>query len=243
MMARRHRHIALLCHGRTVVVEACDGRPDHSWTSVLAVTARPDDVSFGLGAILDAFMFAGARGEVICLTHAQVWTMNQAPGDLATLRGAEQACAADVLGPIRVKMLDCTDGRLGELCQRKLATEVVDAADSCHPDGLLAFDTPAVSGHLDHVAATSAGLLAAEALDLPVLGWTLSEPVVAELSMEFGTSFPGHLESQIDLRVTTDRARQPLASRAEAGKARPGSALRRRLEILADTRSLRWLRA
>jgi LmbE family N-acetylglucosaminyl deacetylase len=207
------------------------------------VTAHPDDVSFGLGAILDAFMFAGARVEVICLTHAQVWTMNQAPGNLATLCGAEQASAAEVLGPIRVKMLDCTEGRLGELCQRKLATEVVAAADSCHPDGLLAFDTPAGSGHLDHVAAASAGLLAAETLDLPVLGWTRSEPVAAELSREFGTSFPGHLESQIDPRVTTDRARQRLASRAEAAKARPGSAARHRLEILADTQSPRWLRA
>jgi len=35
-----------------------------SWTSVLAVVAHPDDESFGLGAILDAFIFAGARVQV-----------------------------------------------------------------------------------------------------------------------------------------------------------------------------------
>jgi N-acetylglucosamine malate deacetylase 2 len=213
-----------------------------AWTSVLAVTAHPDDVSFGLGAILDAFMLAGARVEVLCLTHGQVWTMNEAPGDLATLRGAEQASAADVLGPIRVKMQDWPDGSLGELCQTTLATEVVDAADSCHPDGLLAFDAPAFSGHLDHVAATSAGLLAAETHDLPVLGWTLSEPAAAQLSREFAAGFLGRQEEQIDLRVTIDRARQRLASRAAAGKAMPASAQRRRLEVLADTQSLRWLR-
>jgi LmbE family N-acetylglucosaminyl deacetylase len=171
-------------------------------------------------------MCAGARVEVICLSHARVWTMDEAPADLATLRGAEQARAAEVLGPNRVQMQDCANERRGEACQMKLATEVVVAAHYCHPDGLLAFDTPALSDHLEHVAATSAGLLAAETLDLPVLGWTLSETVAAQLSRQFGTSF----------------LRQRLASRAEAVKATP-SAARHRLEILADTQSLCWLRA
>src|ERR1019366_6034638 len=194
------------------------------WTSVLAVIAHPDDPSSGLGAILDAFILARARVEVLCLTHGQAWTLGEAPGDLATLRGAELASAADVLGAVRVGMRDFPDGALSEVYQSRLAAEVVAAADSCHPDGLVVFNALPVTGHLDHVAATSAGLLAAQTLDLPVLGWTLSEPVAAELSREFGTSFSGHLESQIDLRVTTDRTRQRLASRAEAGKARPGSA-------------------
>jgi LmbE family N-acetylglucosaminyl deacetylase len=186
-------------------------------------------------------MCAGARVEVICLSHARVWTMDEAPADLATLRGAEQARAAEVLGPNRVQMQDCANERRGEACQMKLATEVVVAAHYCHPDGLLAFDTPALSDHLEHVAATSAGLLAAETLDLPVLGWTLSETVAAQLSRQFGTSFLGHHEEQIDLRVIVERARQRLASQAEAAKATP-SAARHRLEILADTQSQRWLR-
>ena len=54
---------------------------------MLAVVAHPDDESFGLGAILDAFIFAGARVEVLCLTHGQTWTLDEAPGDLASLRG------------------------------------------------------------------------------------------------------------------------------------------------------------
>ena len=91
------------------------------------------------------------------------------------------------------------------------------------------------------MAATSAGLLAAETLDLPVLGWTLSETVAVQLSRQFGTSFLGHHEEQIDLRVIVERARQRLASQAEAAKATP-SAARHRLEILADTQSQRWLR-
>ena len=213
-----------------------------AWTSVLAVIAHPDDASCGLGAILDAFVFAGAKVEVLCLTHGQAWTLQGAPGDLAALRGAELASAADVLDPIRVRMEDCPDGTLGDVCQTRLANEVVATADSCHPDGLLVFDTPAVSGHLDHVAAALVAQLAAQTLDLPVLGWSLSETAATQLTREFGVSFAGHQDEQIDLRVTVDRARQRLAGRTNAGKALPGSAQRRRLELLADTESLHWLR-
>lgn len=213
-----------------------------AWTSVLAVIAHPDDATFGLGAILDAFVFAGARVEVLCLTHGQAWTLDGAPGDLAALRGAELASAADVLGPVRIKMQDCPDGALGEKYQTKLAAEVVAAADSSHPDGLLVFDTAAVPGHLDHVAATSAGLLAAESLGLPVLGWAFSDDVAAQLKDEFGTSVPGHGDREIDLRVTLERAKERVASHELQGPPLPGSARWRRLELLGDSESLRWLR-
>ena len=213
------------------------------WTSVLAVIAHPDDASFGLGAILDAFIFAGARVEVLCLTYAQAWALTEAPGDLAMLRGAEVASAADVLVQFRVKMQDRPDGALGEMCQTKLASEVVATADSCHPDGLLVFDAPAVPGHLEHISAASVGLRAAETLDLPVLGWTLSEMVAERLSVQFALSFTGAQDDQIDLRVTVDRARRRLASRANVDRSLPGSPARRRMQLLADTQSLRWLRA
>jgi LmbE family N-acetylglucosaminyl deacetylase len=212
------------------------------WTSVLAVMAHPDDASFGLGAVLDAFIFAGASVEVLCLTHGQAWTLDEAPGDLAALRGAELTSAADVLGPVRVRMQDCPDGTLSEVRQTRLANKVVATADSCHPDGLLVFDTPAVSGHLDHVAAALVAQLAAETLDLPVLGWSLSETAATQLIGEFGVGFTGHQDAQIDMRVTVDRARQRMASHANAGKALLGSTQRRRLELLAETESLRWLR-
>ena len=212
-----------------------------AWTSVLAVIAHPDDESSGLGAILDAFVFAGSRVDVLCLTHGQAWKLDGAPGDFAALRGAELASAADLLGATRAKLKDCPDGALGEVCQTRLAADVVAAADSCHPDGLLVFDTAAATGHLDHVAATSAGLLAAETLDLPVLGWSLPQAVAAQLNQEFGAGLSARPED-VDLRVTLDRARQRLASHATAGMALPGSLRLRRLELLAETESLRWLR-
>jgi LmbE family N-acetylglucosaminyl deacetylase len=212
------------------------------WTSVLAVIAHPDDASFGLGAILDAFVFAGVRVGVLCLTHDQNWTLEDAPGDLAALRGAELASAADVLGPVRAKLDDLPDGTLGEVGQSKLVAKVIAAVDTCFPDGLLVFDTEAEAGRLDHVTATSAGIVAAETLDLPVLGWALSETVAALLDQEFGPRFTSTPVDEIDLRLTVERARQRAASHELRDPVVPGGARWRRLELLADTNSLRWLR-
>lgn len=212
------------------------------WTSVLAVTAHPDDEPFGLGAVLDAFIFADVRVEVLCLTHGEVWKLQAAPGDLAALRGAELASAADVLGANRAKLPSSPDGLLGESSQTALAADVVVAAQTFRPNGLLVFDAAGLIGHLDHLAATSAVLQAAETLDLPVLGWTLSETVATQLNQGLGKSLTGHQGEGIDLRVTFERARRRLASREDAAPAVPGSARWRRLELLADTESLRWLR-
>ncbi len=222
-----------------------------AWAAVLAIIAHPDETTsgldpdeatFGLGAILDAFVFAGARVEVLCLTHGQAWTLQGAPGDLATLRGAELTSAADVLDPIRAKMQDWSDGALCEVCQSRLAAEVVSAADSCHPDGLLVFDTAAVTGRLDYVASSSAALLAAETLNLPVLGWALSKTVATQLRQEFGGSLIGYQGEEIDLRVSFERTRQRVASRILQSPAPASSARWCQLELLADIQSLRWLR-
>ena len=185
-----------------------------AWASVLAVVAHPDDESFGLGAILDAFISAGIKVELLCLTHGEASTLHGAPGDLATLRGAELASAAGVLGVAHTRLHDHPDGALSVVSRTKLAVEVVSAAASCDPDGLLVFDTAGVTGHPDHMAATAAGLLAAEMLNLPVLGWTLPQAVAAQLNKELDASFVGHPDQEIDLRVTVDRARQRLASQA-----------------------------
>ena len=213
-----------------------------AWTSVLAVVAHPDDESFGLGAILDAFTRAGAGVEVLCLTHGEASTLHGAPGNLVSLREAEMTAAADILGVTRAIVHDHPDGDLGELPSAMLAAEVVVAAESSHAEGFLVFDAAGVTGHRDHMAATAAGVLAAEMLNLPVLGWTLPESVAAQLNQELGASFIGHQGGEIDLRVTVDRARQLLASHAHTSQALPNSVLWRRLELLGDTESLRWLR-
>ena len=206
------------------------GAPDvlPVWTSVLVVVAHPDDESFGLGAILDAFTGARAEVEVLCLTHGEASTLRGAPGDLAALREAELAAAADVLGVTHTLLRDHPDGALGEVCRTRLAAEVVTAADSSHPDGLLVFDTAGVTGHLDHVAATAAGLLAAEMLNLPVLGWTLPETVAAQLNLEFGTqSAPRTAASRARLHPSSVVRSRPgwqcsVGTASNASRCRPG---------------------
>lgn len=108
--------------------------------------------------------------------------------------------------------------------------------------GLLVFDIAGVTAHTDHMAPTAAGLLAAEVLKLPVLGGTVPETVAAQLNQELGASFIGHQDQEIDLRVTVDRARQRLASRAHVSQSLPSSVLWRRLELLGNAESMRWLR-
>ena len=213
-----------------------------AWTSVLVVVAHPDDESFGLGAIIDAFARSGSSVDVLCLTQGEASTLHGAPGDLASLRGAELAAAADVLGVRRAVLKDHADGELGDLPVAMLASEVVAAAGSLDAGGLLVFDAAGVTGHPDHMAATAAGLLAAETLNLPVLGWTLPGAVAARLNQELDAGFIGHRDEAIDLQVTIDRARQRLASQAHTSQALPNSVLWRRLELLGTSESLRWLR-
>jgi hypothetical protein len=122
-----------------------------------------------------------------------------------------------------------------------LAAQVVAEAEACHADGLLALDTAGLSGHLDQVAATLAVLSAAEIVTLPVLGWTFPETVAAQLNQEFGAGTAGDRDNDIDLRVSVERARQRLASHAPSNQTLPGSAPRRRLQLLADSGCLRWL--
>jgi N-acetylglucosamine malate deacetylase 2 len=225
------------------VITPTSRRPDvlPPWTTVLAVVAHPDDESFGLGALLDTFTNARASVEVLCLTHGEASTLHGSPGDLATLRGVELAEAADVLGVTRAMLKGHPDGDLGDVSATILAAEVAAVADSCGADGMLVFDTAGVTGHPDHMAATAAGLLAAEMLNLPVLGWTLPEAVAKQLNRELSASFIGHQEQEIDLQVTVDRTRQRLASHAHVSQALPSSVLWRRLELLGNTESLRWL--
>ncbi len=144
-----------------------------------------------------------------------------------------------VLGVTRPMLKDHPDGDLSDLPVAMLAAEVVAAADRLW---LLVFDSAGVNGHPDHMAATAAGLLAAEMLDLPVLAWALPETVAAQLHQELGASFVGHQDEEVDLRVTVDRACQRLASHAHTSQALPSSFVWRRFELLAGTESLRWLR-
>ena len=211
------------------------------WRSVLAVVAHPDDESFGLGALLDAFVRAGTQAEVLCLTHGEASTVHGVSGELRSLRAAELERAARILGIATATMGDHPDGSLGA-APAAVLDDVLAQAGRSTPDGLLVFDPSGVTGHPDHVAATAAALAAAERLDLPVLAWTLPQHVTTALNEGTGASFVGHLPADIDLTVTVDRATQRIACLEHASQAIPTSILWRRLDLLGDLEHLRWIR-
>jgi len=212
------------------------------WRSVLAVVAHPDDESFGLGSVLAGFADAGATVAVLCYTHGESSTLHDVKGDLGSVRAAELAGAARVLGVDPVRLVDYPDGALTEVDVGDLAAHVLDLADEVRADGLLVFDTDGVTGHLDHTRATLAALAAADAAGLAVLGWTVPSTVAATLNEEYGAAFTGHHPGDIDLVVTVDRTRQLAAVACHPSQAVPGSLLWRRLDLLGDHEYLRWLR-
>src|SRR5674476_1258654 len=91
------------------------------WTSVLAVIAHPDHASFGLGAILDAFFYGGTRVGVLCLTHSQAWTLDEARSERRTRQVAVVAAAPVWLGPVRVTEQDRRYVFLGQMRLTQLA--------------------------------------------------------------------------------------------------------------------------
>jgi len=213
-----------------------------AWASVLAVVAHPDDESFGLGAVLDAFVRRGTRTAVLCLTHGENSTVHGDTDDLAQVRAREIAAAARTLGVAEVSLLAYPDGALATVCRSRMVGDVVDAARAAGAEGLLVFDLSGVTGHPDHAAASVAALLAADGLDLPVLGWTLLREVAEQLNRELGTDFHGHHSDSIDIELTVTREQQIAASASHVSQAIPTSVLWRRLEMMGSTEQLRWLR-
>jgi LmbE family N-acetylglucosaminyl deacetylase len=212
------------------------------WRSVLAVVAHPDDESFALGGLLAAFAAAGARVSVLCLTRGEASTLHGVAGDLGQLRADELTAAAAALGVHHVTLLAHPDGGLPETDLDVLATDVLGSARAAEADGLVAFDLTGVTGHLDHATATAAAIRAADALGLPVLAWTLPEPVVHRLRDEYDVCFEGRPAHEIDLVVSVDRTLQRKAVGCHPSQAVPGSVLWRRLELLGDHEHLLWLR-
>ncbi len=213
------------------------------WGTVLVVVAHPDDESFGLGAVIDAFVAGGAQVDVLCLTHGEASTLGDDLDDLAAVRAAELRAAADVLGIRRVTLLAHPDGGLDAVPAGVLESDVAEAVAVSGPDGLLVFDSNGVTSHPDHRRATAAAVTVAAPAGLDVLAWTLPETVAQALRAESGAPFAGRPSTQIDLTIAVTRERQSEAVACHPSQAVPGSVLWRRLELLGDVEHLRWLTA
>ena len=204
------------------------------WKRVLAVVAHPDDESFGLGALLDAFGRAGAEVHVLCLTRGEASTLGDVPGDLAAVRDAELRSAAAALGITHASLCGHPDGGLAEVPDSVVRADVAGEVERVQPDGLVVFDPVAgVTGHADHAAASVAAVAVGESLGVPVLGWALPEVVAATLREEAGGGSGGDPRGGPPGGAPAP-PRQLEAVRCHATQAVPGSVLWRRLELLGD---------
>ncbi len=212
------------------------------WRRVLAVVAHPDDESFGLGAVISTLTSAGTEVDILCLTRGEASTLQGVEGDLAAIREHELRAAADALGAHHVDLRDLPDGGLADLDPAIPDAEVGRAVAARRPDGILTFDTTGISGHPDHLAATDAAVRVAAGHDLPVLAWTVTEQLSAQLREDGYAGFVGRPMSEVDLIMNVDRTAQLAAVDCHPSQAVPGSVLWRRLELQGDTEHLRWLR-
>ncbi len=207
------------------------------WPAALAVIAHPDDESFGLGAVIDRLITAGAIVDVLCFTRGEASTLGADEADLPAVRKREITEAARELGIRDVHLLAYPDGGLDAIKPHDLADHVVSVARAAGAHGLLAFDSTGVTGHPDHVAATAAAQRAGAQLGVDVLAWTLPGAVADSL----GAPFVGRPDDEIDVVLSVQRARQRRAVTCHPSQAVPGSALWQRLDLLGDREYLRWL--
>jgi LmbE family N-acetylglucosaminyl deacetylase len=210
-------------------------------SSVLAVCAHPDDESFGLGAALSSWAEEGTQTSVLCFTHGEASTLGTADDNLHRLREKELAVAADELGVTTVRLLEYPDGRLIEEPIDQLSSELRRVVELVGASLLLVFDEGGITGHPDHMRATETATAVASDVAIPVLAWTLSEAVAAQLNNEFETAFVGRRSEDIDMVVEVDRDRQHRAIRCHASQSNGNPVLWRRLELQGNQEAFRWL--
>lgn len=210
------------------------------WPNVLVVVAHPDDESFGLGAVIDAFVSSLSTVSVLCLTSGEASTLGARP-DLAQVRAGELETAARSLGVSHATLCGWPDGGLAQIDSVAVQADIVAAVAQDRPDGLVVFDPSGITGHPDHRTATRHATVVAAAAGLPVLAWTLPVDVTEQLNGEYGTAFVGHAETEVDVRLRVTRQRQRRAIAAHRSQAVPGSVLWRRLDLQGDREVLRWV--
>ncbi|MHB1612801.1 MAG: PIG-L deacetylase family protein [Actinomycetes bacterium] len=206
---------------------------------VLAVCAHPDDETFGLGAVLAALSEHDGRSRVLCFTHGEASTLGDTGRPLGDVRAEELDTAARILGIDDVTLLSYPDGLLDEVPIEELTHRVDEAVESAQL--LLVFDEGGITGHPDHCRATEAALLAAKRRGLPVLAWVMPERIAAQLNAEYGTSFVGRPDGELDIVTDVDRNRQRDAIACHASQSGDNPVLWRRLELLGDQEHLHWL--
>jgi LmbE family N-acetylglucosaminyl deacetylase len=143
---------------------------------LLAVTAHPDDETFGPGGTLALYARRGVGVYVVCATRGEV---GEAPAGLrgyasiAEMREAELRCASQVLGVKEVRLLGYRDsgmagtpenahpGNLANAPLQEVALKVARHMREIRPQVIITSDPGGGYGHPDHIAVSRATVEAA----------------------------------------------------------------------------------
>jgi LmbE family N-acetylglucosaminyl deacetylase len=204
---------------------------------VLVVCAHPDDESFGLGAIIAAYVDSGTDVDVVCFTPGEASTLGAVKEDLARMRVQEMQCATAALGVNNVTLFDYPDGHLADVALTRLVADIDSAADDA--DLCLVFDEYGITGHPDHRQATEAALRWARDQRVPVLAWVIPNRVAHDLNTTFGTTLWGRAADEIDINLTVDRTRQRRAIACHDSQASDNPVLWRRLQLEGNQEHVR----
>jgi LmbE family N-acetylglucosaminyl deacetylase len=133
---------------------------------ILGVFAHPDDETFCAGGTLAKYVASGAEVMVVSATRGEAGQIRSAGAatrrTLGQVREQELYLACRRLGVQHTLCLDYGDGRLQEVDQELLITQISEIICSFRPDVVITFGPDGGYGHPDHIAICAATTTACE---------------------------------------------------------------------------------
>ena len=157
--------------------------PDEPGLRLLAVTAHPDDETFGCGGVLAKYANEGATVSVVCATRGEAGQISDpalaTPENLAEVREEELRQACQTLGVHHLEVLGYRDSGMDgtesnhhplsllQAERTELTGKIVAAIRKEKPQVIITFDPSGGYGHPDHItiheATSKAFFLASDA--------------------------------------------------------------------------------
>jgi N-acetyl-1-D-myo-inositol-2-amino-2-deoxy-alpha-D-glucopyranoside deacetylase len=145
-----------------------DTPPPNHKRVLLAVTAHPDDETFGMGGTLAFYARQGVEVHLICATRGELGEAREeymkGYNSVAEMRMAELHCAAKILGITGVHQLNYRDSGMANSPENnhpralaaqpveKVADEIIQYIRLLKPQVVITFDPIGGYHHPDHIA-------------------------------------------------------------------------------------------
>lgn len=125
---------------------------------ILTVFAHPDDESFTMAGTIAKYSKLGIKTILVTATSGQSGTKRHIKKveDLADVRQKELEKCCKLLGIEKCYLLGYFDGRLHKVNPTELEQKISEIIKIHNPNIIVTFGPQGVSGHVDHVAISSA---------------------------------------------------------------------------------------